>query len=375
MFTSLTLALGALPLIAAIQTPYVRTDADCTTRTQRKSWSALTDDEKRDYLNADLCLMAAPPRSGIPGAVNRWEELQYAHIAQSDYIHGVGAFLPFHRYFVTAHEHLLRTECNYTGPLPYWDEPSDVGDIAGSDLWDAELGFGGNGTGTDLCIADGPFANLTLHYTEDLSSTSTYCISRYLNDRSFSSAAQPNVDLCMSKTNYLDAWRCLEGLPHGAGHGGVMGVMVNPLLSPGDPVFYLHHGYLDKLWWDWQSGDLETRLDAIAGNNTAGDFGFGGGGGFGFNFTGPPTGFPGPGLGGGNGTWNFTAPPGFPPSNGSFPFPGLNRTLNKAFTDYFNDGGNTTTLNHTLWSANILENVTIADVMDIRGGFVCAEFA
>lgn len=32
--------------------------------------------------------------------------------------HTQGAFLPFHRYFVTVHEHLLRAECNYTGPLP-----------------------------------------------------------------------------------------------------------------------------------------------------------------------------------------------------------------------------------------------------------------
>lgn len=132
--------------------------------------------------------------------------------------------------------------------------------------------------------------------------------------------------------------------------------MVNPLLSPGDPIFYLHHTYLDKLWWDWQSKDLAHRLTEIGGNNTRQPF----------------AGFP-PGF-------NFTFPPGlddtFPPGNGSFPgFPGLfDETPNPAFTDYFNDGGNTTTLKHTLWSADIMPNITIADVMDVRGGLICAEY-
>lgn len=140
--------------------------------------------------------------------------------------------------------------------------------------------------------------------------------------------------------------------------------MMNPALSPGDPVFYLHHGYLDKLWWDWQSLNLSTRLTDIGGNNTASFPGFGPGG---------------PGFGGnpfGDGNSSFPIPPGFPPTNGTnpFPFPSRNRTVNKAFTDYFNDGGNVTTLNHTLWSAGIMPNITIGDVMDPRSGFVCAEY-
>lgn len=28
--------------------------------------------------------------------------------------------------------------------------------------------------------------------------------------------------------------------------------MGDPTYSPGDPGFYLHHSYLDKLWWEWQ---------------------------------------------------------------------------------------------------------------------------
>ena len=43
--------------------------------------------------------------------------------------------------------------------------------------------------------------------------------------------------------------------------------MSNPISSPGDPVFYLHHTWLDKIWWDWQKQDLTGRLTEMGGPN------------------------------------------------------------------------------------------------------------
>ncbi|KAI0405805.1 Di-copper centre-containing protein [Xylaria palmicola] len=366
MIARLIVALSALSLAfaQATQAPYERKSAACTTKSIRKSWAALTAKEKQDYINADLCLMSLPPKSGIKGATSRWDELQYAHAAQVGYVHFVGAFLPFHRYFMTVHEHLLRAECDYTGPLPYWNETADVGHIAGSSLFSGEPNFGGNGTGSDRCIADGPFANLTLHIKEDLT-TGDYCITRFLNDFAFSSEARANIESCLREADYSGAWRCIENAPHNGGHGGVGGLMTNLYLSPGDPVFYLHHGFLDRIWWEWQSRNLTKRLTEIAGNNTQSLTGglfppFPGGNGTGF----PP--FP-----GGNGT-GF---PPFPGGNGTgFPPGFLMPAPNKAIEDYLNDGGPVTTLNHTLWSAGIMENVTIADVMNPEQGFVCADY-
>lgn len=37
----------------------------------------------------------------------------------------------------------------------------------------------------------------------------------------------------------------------------------DPASSPGDPVFYFHHGALDRLWWIWQMQDPDMRLNVV----------------------------------------------------------------------------------------------------------------
>jgi tyrosinase len=41
-------------------------------------------------------------------------------------------------------------------------------------------------------------------------------------------------------------------------------------VSPSDPLFYLHHGMIDRTWWIWQSLDYDTRTGekGIAGTGT-----------------------------------------------------------------------------------------------------------
>ena len=51
----------------------------------------------------------------------------------------------------------------------------------------------------------------------------------------------------------------IEGI-HGGGHftvGGDPGGDV--YVSPGDPIFFLHHAQLDRVWWIWQNQDIEKR--------------------------------------------------------------------------------------------------------------------
>lgn len=36
--------------------------------------------------------------------------------------------------------------------------------------------------------------------------------------------------------------------------------------SPGDPAFFLHHNYIDRVWWQWQAANASSRLYDISGN-------------------------------------------------------------------------------------------------------------
>lgn len=240
----------------------------CTTRLQRRAWQALSDAEKRAYIDAELCLMwRVPQRTGLEAAVSRFDDLVKAHQLQANVVHGDGWFLPFHRLHMHAHERLLREECGYTGAQPYWDEEADAGAFSSSVVFDAETGFGGNGVGADGCIQTGPFANYTLHTGPSFENVD-HCISRAIDDDASRGSATDAVESCLALPDFATAWPCMEGAPHLGGHNGVGGEMSNPISSPGDPLFYLHHTFLDRVWWRWQQQNLPARLSDIAGYTT-----------------------------------------------------------------------------------------------------------
>jgi len=104
----------------------------------------------------------------------------------------------------------LREECGYDGAQPYWEPPLDVygTGTANSPIFDAVHGFGGNGAYREGYA--GPHDNLTF-------------------------------------------------IP-----GFTGGDMVDRYSSPGDPLFFLHHANLDRVWWQWQEQDLSVRMADIS---------------------------------------------------------------------------------------------------------------
>ncbi|SCO91162.1 uncharacterized protein FRV6_15290 [Fusarium oxysporum] len=77
---------------------------------------------------------------------------------------------------------------------------------------------------------------------------------------------------CHNKSSYRDFWEATGFTTHGAGHSGIGGVMEDIDASPGDPLFYLHHGFVDRLWWKWQSEDFGNRLYQLGGPSTQGGY-------------------------------------------------------------------------------------------------------
>ncbi|RVX76018.1 hypothetical protein B0A52_00375 [Exophiala mesophila] len=290
----------------------------------------LSPTEKAAYIQADLCLMQKPPKAflDVEGVQNIWDELQYLHILLANVIHDVGGALPWHRLFIHTHEYLQKTECGYQGTQPYWDEQLDQGiDLNHSPIFDPVTGFGQNGQGDNHCVLDGPFANLTLHVSGD--GPQDYCLSREFDPDSFTLGNITYVEECMSMQNYSSAFPCWFLNPHIAGHWGVGGTMLDVIASPGDPVFYLHHANLDRLWWDWQVEDLPDRLWDMGGSNVPSD--------------------------------EALEINGFPP-------------VSQEMIDGFGDPGNVTTLRHILNMGGIVPNRTILEVMDIRNQFLCYEY-
>ncbi|HET6157168.1 MAG TPA: tyrosinase family protein [Dongiaceae bacterium] len=60
-------------------------------------------------------------------------------------------------------------------------------------------------------------------------------------------AGTPNA---MSKTDYTSFSGPVNGI-HGSIHIWVGGTMSDASISPADPIFWLHHANLDRLWWNW----------------------------------------------------------------------------------------------------------------------------
>lgn len=208
----------------------------------------------------------------------------------------------------------------------YWEESLDVANLAGSIVFDPDTGFGGNSNGS--CITDGPFTQLELHITQS-TNYANYCLTRDFNTDGFQGATPSNVSSCYNSTTYEAAYTCYKSSPHTAGHAGVGGTMLDAVASPSDPLFFLHHTNLDRLWWEWQLANLTARLTDMSGRNVP-------------------------------------RPSYLAQNNFTYPGPEI--------LDYDGDEGNVTTLHHNLWMVGLIPNATIGEVMDLRGELICAEY-
>ncbi|GCB27455.1 tyrosinase [Aspergillus awamori] len=328
------LALAATTSAAAVPHPSIKTDhtettsydipgffsRNCTREkmTVRKEWRHLTTQEQNSFLDSVQCLMNKPAESGLTATTSRFSDLQALHrgmtnTAYADIIHHVGQFLPWHRYYMHIYEALLRNECGYDGPIPWWDEQKDAdsGNMWQSSMWGADA-FGGNGTGSDNCVRDGRFSNLTLHIGPGDEDTD-YCLRRAWNtEKAIANANSTVLEMCNAYNTYAPWWNCISNIPHKGVHTYIGGVMADIKSSPGDPIFFMHHMYIDRVWWKWQQQDPINRLYDISG-------------------------------------------------------PTLNHTANVEPAG----GWQNATLHYELSSFNIMPNITIAEVMNTQGGYLC----
>ncbi|KAK0611715.1 monooxygenase [Immersiella caudata] len=267
------LALPSDPLSA-------RQKKTCTNPKLRKDWAKATNAEKKSYIDAVLCLATKPSRLKVPTHSTLYDDFAWVHAKLTDpqRIHAEPVFLPWHRYFVQVYEDALHS-CGYTGAAMYWDWTADWAAPSKAAVWNPVLGFGGNGSDSadgngplKLRIADGPFRNLRPTYWNG--DVDPHWLSRDWapaypgQPELIGNAYSPSImEEVFSWTEYERFWPALESSPHGGLHAGVGGGRgdMGPTSSPNDPIFFLHHAMVDKLWWEWQRADRDNRINAYKG--------------------------------------------------------------------------------------------------------------
>jgi tyrosinase len=258
----------------------------------RKNVASLSEQEKRAFVEGLLLLKKE----------GRYDEYVHWHHAvmkptvfpfepkDANYRNGAHrgpAFLPWHREFLMQVEADLRA-IDSSISIPYWDWTADsaMPDPATSSIWSEDF-MGGNGVEADgWRVATGPFAhskgnwpipehhdgpalrrqfsiNLpTLPTTEDLALA--------IGEIFYDTPDFNNSPFTIGFRNRIEGWVTQRGdrrvkMPgsqlHNRAHVWVGGSML-PMTSPNDPVFFLHHCFIDKVWADWQELQREQNPEA-----------------------------------------------------------------------------------------------------------------
>ncbi|MBT2408669.1 MULTISPECIES: tyrosinase family protein [unclassified Streptomyces] len=226
--------------------------------TVRKNQAKLTPDEKRAFTNALLELK----RTGV------YDRFVTAHntflMTDSDFGDRVGhrspSFLPWHRRFLLEFEAELQ-KVDAKVSLPYWDWTVDR--TASSSLWAADF-LGGTGRVRDGQVLDGPFAYAAGKWAISGGVDRRPYLRRALGTAvaELPTKAEVNAVLAMPVydtapwnsssdgfRNHLEGWRGAN--IHNRVHVWVGGQMASAA-SPNDPVFWMHHAFIDMLWAEWQ---------------------------------------------------------------------------------------------------------------------------
>ncbi|KHN99588.1 tyrosinase [Metarhizium album ARSEF 1941] len=159
----------------------------------------------------------------------------------------------------------------------YWDWSLDWMDLANSSIWASDTGFGGDGdpngpetVGEGRCVIDGPFADLRpviYNHTRNV-----HCLSRgfrhgnlegRLPGRKFS---PENIGSILRLQSYTEFLQRVERDLHNTLHTSINGDF-KAMTAANDPLFFLHHANLDRLWWRWQRENPSVRLLEYSGKH------------------------------------------------------------------------------------------------------------
>lgn len=181
----------------------------CVRRNQR----SLSSDQQNRFLNAFTLI----------NNMDALGPLVDIHANMVHQMHGNPRFLPWHRIYLIRMEELLQM-VDPTVCIPYWKSSEDQS-------------FPSWLTGFT------PTVNLM---------TGPHTVTRNIGIGILPGTAA--VDAVMANTTFNTFGAALEGV-HDSGHvwvGGSMGIIQT---APADPVFWMHHAEIDRIWAQWQAAN------------------------------------------------------------------------------------------------------------------------
>ncbi|MBN3862261.1 tyrosinase family protein [Pseudomonas frederiksbergensis] len=251
----------------------------------RKDIRSLTAAERDLFIN---CVLELKRRGIYDGYIHAHHKVMIPTVKPDepqhpDYRNGAHqgpAFLPWHRAFLLQFEAALQTVDSNVS-VPYWDWSADATNPKQSLVWTKEW-MGGDGDPNDHeRVQDGPFAYAKGDW--DLEPYPEYGYTEPGLRREFekhvtSLPNQNDIGMAMKEQFYdmppysaspfnlgfrnrLEGWITQVADPdvttpgsqlHNRVHLWIGGHMYW-MISPSDPVFFLHHCFIDKIWADWQA--------------------------------------------------------------------------------------------------------------------------
>lgn len=210
-------------------------------RARRKEYRMLSDEEREQYHLA--VNMMKKDTSVLPNRYDAFVEFHGREAGKS--AHRGPNFMGWHRILLVMYEYSLNLQVKGV-TLPYWDSTLDSGmsiDPVNSIIWSDQ--FLGNGDGD---VRTGPFKNWRVSWNNtdyklvrNIGSTGQlYTKNSVLNILS----QRYNRDIV--EPSYYPR-NSLEGL-HDRVHFWIGGNMFNLATAPMDPIFFMHHAFVDLIW-------------------------------------------------------------------------------------------------------------------------------
>ncbi|MDE1819029.1 MAG: tyrosinase family protein [Thaumarchaeota archaeon] len=259
----------------------------------RKNAAKLSPTEKQNFVNAVLTLK----KTTLQGhKLSIYDEFVAIHLAVCYLTSGPGtgpnppgngahngpAFFPWHREFICRYEQALQS-VDSSVSLPYWDwssgNSSDTTQIFTDDF------MGPPGSANIITAANDPSRSETGEVASGHFTTANGWIvnpaltppgygnalrrstSLDTSDATWFKPAVAGVPKAFNDTDYNHFEPDIEGVPHGYIHlwmGGNMYFMT----SPNDPIFFMHHANVDRLWAIWQQkypGPANYNMPVVQG--------------------------------------------------------------------------------------------------------------